>query len=175
MEKLHEYTGFTQSGLKYICFSKFIFLDFHLLKKRWYYMEFYPGNNDPLSEYNPCMYCGACCAFYRASFYWAEANDVPGGIVPVELTEKLNNIRRVMKGTNQPEPRCIALEGTIGIQVNCAIYEKRPGICRDFKISYEDGSYHEGCDVARITWGLPPMEPPFINKPTKPRNFPRAA
>ncbi|EGR9493162.1 YkgJ family cysteine cluster protein, partial [Escherichia coli] len=22
---------------------------------------------------NPCMTCGACCAFFRVSFYWAEA------------------------------------------------------------------------------------------------------
>ncbi|EFG2122847.1 YkgJ family cysteine cluster protein, partial [Escherichia coli] len=21
---------------------------------------------------NPCMTCGACCAFFRVSFYWAE-------------------------------------------------------------------------------------------------------
>ncbi|HBP8873638.1 TPA: YkgJ family cysteine cluster protein, partial [Escherichia coli] len=24
---------------------------------------------------NPCMRCGACCAFFRVSFYWAEADD----------------------------------------------------------------------------------------------------
>ncbi|EEX7666747.1 YkgJ family cysteine cluster protein, partial [Escherichia coli] len=23
---------------------------------------------------NPCMTCGACCAFFRVSFYWAEAD-----------------------------------------------------------------------------------------------------
>ena len=26
-------------------------------------------------EPNPCIECGACCAYYRASFYWAEADE----------------------------------------------------------------------------------------------------
>ncbi|EMK5322830.1 YkgJ family cysteine cluster protein, partial [Escherichia coli] len=26
-----------------------------------------------MSNLNPCMTCGACCAFFRVSFYWAEA------------------------------------------------------------------------------------------------------
>jgi hypothetical protein len=30
---------------------------------------------------NPCVSCGACCAHFRVSFYWAEADDAPGGIV----------------------------------------------------------------------------------------------
>ncbi|HDH0840599.1 TPA: YkgJ family cysteine cluster protein, partial [Klebsiella pneumoniae] len=25
-----------------------------------------------MSEINPCMTCGACCAYFRVSFYWAE-------------------------------------------------------------------------------------------------------
>ena len=28
---------------------------------------------------NPCLSCGACCAFYRASFYWSEAAGVTPG------------------------------------------------------------------------------------------------
>ncbi|HGV2870196.1 TPA: YkgJ family cysteine cluster protein, partial [Escherichia coli] len=24
-----------------------------------------------MSNLNPCMTCGACCAFFRVSFYWA--------------------------------------------------------------------------------------------------------
>ncbi|WP_142908916.1 CxxCxxCC domain-containing protein, partial [Klebsiella pneumoniae] len=27
-----------------------------------------------MSNLNPCMTCGACCAFFRVSFYWAEAD-----------------------------------------------------------------------------------------------------
>ncbi|EDV84291.1 ferredoxin [Escherichia coli E22] len=31
------------------------------------------------------MACGACCAFFSVSFYWAEAGDA-GGTVPARLT-----------------------------------------------------------------------------------------
>ncbi len=41
-----------------------------------------------MSEINPCMTCGACCAYFRVSFYWAEADDA-GGLVPSALTEPL--------------------------------------------------------------------------------------
>ena len=59
---------------------------------------------------NPCVGCGACCAYYRASFYWAEADNASGGTVPVELTEKLNDFRRVMKGTSQKVRRTLLVE-----------------------------------------------------------------
>ena len=42
-----------------------------------------------MSDMNPCMTCGACCAYFRVSFYWAEASD-GGGTVPVHLTEPLS-------------------------------------------------------------------------------------
>lgn len=108
---------------------------------------------------NPCITCGACCALYRASFYWAEADDA-GGTVPVELTEKLNDFRRVMRGTNQPNPRCVALVGTVGQHIYCSIYEKRSSVCRDFPVAWENGQPHDRCDKARIAWGLPPITPP---------------
>ncbi|EKJ0223351.1 YkgJ family cysteine cluster protein, partial [Escherichia coli] len=28
-----------------------------------------------MSNPNPCMACGACCAFFRVSFYWAKVDD----------------------------------------------------------------------------------------------------
>ncbi|MDX5332860.1 MAG: YkgJ family cysteine cluster protein, partial [Gammaproteobacteria bacterium] len=64
-----------------------------------------------MTAINPCVECGACCATFRVSFYWAEADDAPGGTVPADLTARLNAHRRVMQGTDQPEPRCCALEG----------------------------------------------------------------
>ena len=33
------------------------------------------------------MTCGACCAFFRVSFYWAEGDDA-NGTVPASLTEQ---------------------------------------------------------------------------------------
>lgn len=109
-------------------------------------------------EYNPCITCGACCAFYRASFHWRECSD-GYGLVPVVLTENLTPHRRVMKGTNSNSPRCIALEGEIGNCVNCSIYEVRSTVCREFPFSYQYGEPNERCDKARLAYGLRPLTP----------------
>ena len=108
---------------------------------------------------NPCLTCGACCAFYRASFYWAEtASGTPGG-VPDQLTEKINDFRVQMKGTRGPKPRCIALMGSIGQSVYCSVYEQRASVCRDFQPSLLDGAVNERCDRARQAHGLKPLTP----------------
>lgn len=112
---------------------------------------------------NPCLRCGACCAYFRVSFYWAEADDSPTGTVPVNLTEDLNDFRRCMKGTNRQPPRCAALQGQIGQQVRCSIYERRPSPCREFGVNWTHGMLHfdpadlERCTRARAAWGLPPL------------------
>ena len=121
---------------------------------------------------NPCITCGACCAHFRVSFYWGESDlSTPGG-VPADMTEKLNDFRMVMKGSNEASPRCTALMGVIGKKVHCSIYEKRASVCRDFEPSWQDGRPHEGCDEARRAWGLPPLSPEIHNSPD---HFPRAA
>jgi len=109
---------------------------------------------------NPCVSCGACCAYYRASFYWAEADSTSAGTVPVELTEKLNDFRRVMKGTSQKSPRCIALLGEIGQSVRCSIYDLRASVCREFDVSWLNDVHNERCDQARAAWGLAPLAAP---------------
>jgi Fe-S-cluster containining protein len=111
---------------------------------------------------NPCLSCGACCAHYRVSFYWAEADDVTWGGVPVELTERLSGVRLVMKGTNQSNPRCSALIGELGRRVDCAIYPNRPQVCRNLPMSWSAGQADEKCDKARIAIGLAPLEPECI-------------
>lgn len=111
-----------------------------------------------MEEYNPCITCGACCAYYRASFHWSECADGYGQ-VPVELTDNLTPHRRVMKGTNSKTPRCIALEGEIGNCVNCSIYDVRSTVCREFPFSYQDGIKNERCDNARMAHGLQPLKP----------------
>ena len=85
-----------------------------------------------MDEFNPCLDCGICCTHFRISFYWAEADDAPGGFVPAEMTEKLNHTLRCMKGSNQVPRRCSALSGEVGRQVACSIYENRPTPCREF-------------------------------------------
>ncbi|HCR0118313.1 TPA: YkgJ family cysteine cluster protein [Klebsiella aerogenes] len=109
-----------------------------------------------MSEINPCMTCGACCAYFRVSFYWAEADDA-GGVVPTQLTEPLPPFLRCMSGTNQRQSRCTALSGEIGESVHCTIYHQRPSPCREFAMSGEGGELNEACDRARARYGLPPL------------------
>jgi uncharacterized protein len=128
---------------------------------------------------NPCLSCGACCACFRVSFYWGEADQ--DGSVPPELTEDVDSFRRCMKGTNQKSIWCVALQGEIGKAVSCSIYERRSSTCREFGIHWDRGVIHidpqdiERCTQARAAWGLPPVqiEPltPDIDVPPISDNF----
>lgn len=51
--------------------------------------------------------CGACCAYFRVSFYWAEAKK-GGGTVPDAMTEQVTPFISCMSGTNSKSPRCSA-------------------------------------------------------------------
>lgn len=102
-------------------------------------------------ETSPCLSCGACCATYRVSFYWAEADDAPGGQVPHGLTEQLTPNMRCMKGTSQSSPRCVALDGEIGQRVGCRIYPLRSSTCHAL-VAGDDQ-----CQRARQRHGLPPL------------------
>ena len=121
---------------------------------------------------NPCLSCGACCAFYRTSFHWSEASDTTPGGVPAEMTEKMNDFRLAMKGTGGSNPRCIALNGFIGRAVACSIYERRASVCRQFEPSWKNNDANPRCDKARTAWGLAVLTPEsWID----PRDFPKAA
>jgi len=120
-------------------------------------------------DQNPCLSCGACCAFYRASFYWSETDDVTPGGVPLELTVDRPPLYRVMRGTDRPEPRCVALDGRIGQAVCCSIHTQRSSSCRDFQASYADGATpNPRCDAARARWGLAPLSPEDWREPDAP-------
>ena len=98
------------------------------------------------------------------SFYWGETTDAAGGTVPAHLTEDITPFVRTMKGSNQKNPRCIALDGEIGDIVCCGIYSQRPNACRDFGLEFSDGLViispedYERCTHARTHWSLPPVE-----------------
>lgn len=109
---------------------------------------------------NPCLSCGACCAFFRASFHWLETSAAAGGATPAELTVQVSQHLVAMRGTDRNPPRCIALEGSIGSSVRCSIYELRASPCRDFQASWVDGQHNERCDRARAAHGLLPLPPP---------------
>ncbi len=104
---------------------------------------------------NPCVSCGACCAHFRVSFYWTESDDVPGGIVPSALTERVNLHMRCMSGTQGHPPRCVALSGEVGVKVACTIYENRPSPCREFDIYEPDGTLNPRCLKLREALKLP--------------------
>lgn len=98
---------------------------------------------------NLCQRCGACCASFRVSFYWAEADDAPGGVVPAHLTEPVSPHLRCMKGTASKPVRCVALEGEVGSRVACTIYPLRPSPCREFDVLETNGSPNLRCAELR--------------------------
>jgi Fe-S-cluster containining protein len=53
----------------------------------------------------------------------------------------------------------VALRGQIGAAVSCAIYEFRPGACRDFAPLAALGRGDEACNEARRRHQLPPLNP----------------
>jgi uncharacterized protein len=102
-----------------------------------------------MSDPFDCQQCGACCATFRVSFYWAEADDAPGGTVPVALTEPVGALHRCMQGTASKPVRCVALSGEVGQQVGCRIYSQRSSTCKE--VMPGDAQ----CLKARAHHGLP--------------------
>lgn len=115
---------------------------------------------------HPCLDCGACCAAFRVSFYWGEAEG--DAAVPEELTVAVTPFRAAMRGTEGHPPRCIALLGEVGSGVRCTIYERRPSPCREFGASWEDGEPNPRCDEVRARIGLEPLTPETWRRPRRP-------
>ena len=108
---------------------------------------------------HPCLTCGACCAHFRISFHWSEADPALGGTVPIELTDPLRTHERVMKGTSQAAHRCVALDAEIGVRSRCGIHARRPSVCAAVPASWEFGAPSPQCDKARIAHGLRALTP----------------
>ena len=100
---------------------------------------------------SPCLGCGACCAAFRVSFYWAEAETL--GLRP-DMTEQVNAQMSCMAGTNRSAPHCLALQGEVGRQVSCSVYAQRPSPCREVQPG------DEKCARARDRHGLTPLPAP---------------
>lgn len=113
---------------------------------------------------NPCLTCGACCAAFRVSFYWSESSEDIADSVPTELTYHVAPLLCAMKGTDQPYPRCIALQGEVGTGVWCAIYGRHPSVCHEVVPWDPNGVANVWCERARAIWGLPRLMPILIGE-----------
>lgn len=114
----------------------------------------------PATPDNPCTACGACCAVFRVSFYCGELTGGSGGVVPAEMSSKVNATIACMKGTEQGHGRCIALVGELGQRgIGCSIYANRPSTCREFSAWDANGQPNAICARLRAGLGLAPLEP----------------
>ena len=108
---------------------------------------------------HPCLSCGACCAQFRVSMHWSEADPAVGGTVPPELVEPVDAHRVAMRGTWARQPRCVALDAEIGRYSRCTIHAVRSSTCREVVPSWESGAPNPQCDRARAAHGLAPLTP----------------
>ncbi len=99
-----------------------------------------------------CMTCGACCA----SFVCVDVKpDNPISSKDCwDITKQGENIEftvdRYIK-RKEEDFSCVALEGKIGKEVSCRVYENRPRMCRQF----EAGS--DRCHAVRRAYNLEPF------------------
>lgn len=108
-----------------------------------------------MTDPEPCIRCGACCADRQVVFDGSECDEVP--YVPEQLSEPVTGRLRAMGGTDRQPPRCLALAGRIGEGVRCTIYERRPSPCRDYAPDGLFGIENGECTAARARHGLPPL------------------
>ncbi|MBJ9948727.1 YkgJ family cysteine cluster protein [Acinetobacter bereziniae] len=113
-----------------------------------------------ISAQNACLNCGACCAFFRVSFYWAE-----GEAMPSDYVEPLTAVYSCMQGTNQKQPRCIALDGVVGQQVSCTMYEQRSSSCKEVQAGDAQ------CAKARQAHNLIPLIDIDVMTPSNDEDF----
>lgn len=92
---------------------------------------------------NPCLTCGACCA-YSANWprFSLETDEALARIPPTLVNDRQSGMRCI-------GDRCSALDGTVGESTKCSIYELRPEVCR----ACEAGDTE--CNLARRRFGLP--------------------
>ena len=115
------------------------------------------GRKNNLKEYFEsltCLKCGACCSYYRASFFEGE---IISGHASEELISELRFPYVCMKGTENGG-RCICLSGTIGQDVKCLIHKKRSTVCEKFHVWDSDNFVNFRCNKARKAHGLPQLK-----------------
>lgn len=91
-------------------------------------------------EPSPCISCGACCAYSDTWPEFGDEDDLDG--IPESMCDCNAGRMRCERD------RCVALEGEIGRDVRCSVYEGRPAVCRDFE------PCTPACNTVRRHFGL---------------------
>jgi Fe-S-cluster containining protein len=105
-----------------------------------------------------CTHCGACCVsdFDAVDYVHMLPQDVERLTEDeqetyVHVERSFGSPQTSMKTSydSRDNCRCKALRGVLGEQVSCAIYDKRPNVCRNFTAG------DSVCDYARqIAFGV---------------------
>lgn len=92
-----------------------------------------------------CMACGACCATSANWPRFSLESDEALALIPEAL------VAPGLGGMRCTGDRCDALRGVVGQETSCAIYDRRPIVCRDCRIGDPE------CVLARKRHRLPPL------------------
>lgn len=100
-----------------------------------------------------CMTCGACCASFVCVDVASDSAVSSKDCWEITREDKSGDEYTVDRYIKRKETdfSCTALEGTIGENVSCRVYEDRPRMCRKF----EAGS--DRCHAVRRAYGLEPF------------------
>ncbi|WP_407177178.1 YkgJ family cysteine cluster protein [Bradyrhizobium sp. STM 3562] len=94
---------------------------------------------------NPCVTCGACCAYSENWPRFSTEDDAALELIPKQLVNARGS------GMACENDRCAALTGRIGVATSCAIYAIRPDVCRTCMPGDAE------CTMARRKFGLPAL------------------
>ena len=98
-----------------------------------------------LSE-NPCVSCGACCAYSENWPRFSTEDDAALDLIPKALVNARSS------GMRCEGDRCAALSGKVGVATSCTIHAVRPEVCR----TCMPGDVE--CTMARRKFGLPALD-----------------
>lgn len=93
----------------------------------------------------PCLTCGACCAYSADWPRFSLESDDEIARIPEALVAPSG------AGMRCADDRCAALEGTVGLATRCTVYDVRPLVCRDCLPG------DDACRMARERHGMPPI------------------
>ena len=98
-----------------------------------------------VADENPCVSCGACCAYSENWPRFSTEDDAALELIPKELVNARGS------GMACDNDRCAALKGRIGVATSCAIYAIRPEVCHTCMPGDAE------CAMARRKYGLPAL------------------